>query len=516
MSFTVLCGSINHETNTFVQGTTDRASFQERWEVQGEAVPDAFAGTETQLGGVIEEATRSSVEMIYSVNAAATPGGVVTETAFESYAEQLLTDVEAHRDELDGIVLPLHGAMVTEHCTDGEGELLARIRDVVGEELPIVATLDLHGNVSERMATNADAIVGFETYPHLDKAATGRRGMELLLSAMKGESAPTTVRERVPTIIYQPKAWTEEGPFVEIQRRARELENRDGILKITVFVGFYHADIPEMGVSIIVVTDDASERGTACARELGREIWDRREQFTEEYPDPETAVQLAKQSRAELDDDAGPVVMADFGSNPGGGGASDGTTLLREMLEQELSDAGWAIMHDPEALATCLDAGVRARVQPDIGGKTDDNHGDTLENVDGYVKAITDGVFTNTGTSHMGQGVVNDLGPTVRFQCGAEDGVDVVISGTRHSAFDAEIWRHVGITPERMNYLCIPSLIAFLGDYGPFAGDVILVDTPGTSAVNPNRFSYERIPRPVYPLDDEREITYPPSESNPS
>jgi microcystin degradation protein MlrC len=201
--------------------------------------------------------------------------------------------------------------------------------------------------------------------------------------------------------------------------------------------------------------------------------------------------------------------MADFGSNPGGGGASNGTTVLREMLDQGVENAGWAIMYDPEAVEDCLDAGVGCRVTTDIGGKTDDRHGETIKDVDGYVKAITDGRYVNRGTSHSGKGVQNDIGTTVRFQCGVDDSVTVVLAPTRASAFDAEIWRHVGQPPERLDMICIPSLIAFLGDYEPLSSDVILIDTPGTSAVNPARFEYERISRPIFPLDDLADDAYP-------
>lgn len=509
MTRTVVVGALAHETNTFVPTPVGREDFQARRELFGDAVTEELRGTETAVGGVIAVAEAEGVELVQTVGAFPTPGGVVTDEAFEFYVGQILDGVRENRDVLDGVVLPLHGAMVTETHTDGEGELIERVRSLVGAETPIAVTLDLHGNVSDRMVEAADALVAYETYPHLDKEATGRRGMELLLQAIDGTVSPTMHVERPPVIAFQPRAYTPEGPMAEVMSHARDLEGRPGVLKVNVLPGFYHADIPEMGFTVPVVTDDDPDLARSISREMAELVWEMREQFVADYPKPAEAIARAKEIRRTLDPEDGPIVMAEFGSNPGGGGAADGTTVLREMLEQGMENAGWAIMHDPEVVAACIDAGVGNRVETTLGGKTDDRHGDPIEEIDGYVKAITDGKYVNTGTSHSGKGVKNAIGRTVRFECGEDDGVTVVVAETRASAFDAEIWRHVGLPPERLDYICIPSLIAFLGDYEPLSSEVILIDTPGASAVNPERFDYANIPRPLFPLDEMADDAYP-------
>lgn len=509
MSPTVVVGAVAHETNTFVTDTVARSDFQARRELFGTEVTESLRGTETAMGGIIEAAADHDVDLIQTVAAFATPGGVVSRDAAAFYTEEILSGLREHVADLDGVILPLHGAMVTEDHTDGEGALLERVREVVGPDTPVVVTLDLHGNVSDRMVAIADALVAYETYPHLDKAATGRRGMDLLVSMLVGDVTPTIAMERPPLIALQPKAHTERGPMADVMARARDHESRAGVLKVNVLPGFYHADIPEMGVTVPVVTDDDPALARRVALDVAEYVWDNRAAFVEDYPEPAEAVAQAKERRKTLSAEDGPIVMADFGSNPGGGGAANGTTVLREMLDQGLENAGWAIMHDPEVVADCLAAGVGERVETTVGGKTDDRHGAPIEDVDGYVKAITDGIYYNTGTSHSGRGVRNEIGRTVRFQCGPDDSVTVVVAETRASAFDAEIWRHVGQPPERLDYICVPSLIAFLGDYGPFAAEVILVDTPGASAVNPHRFEYAHIPRPLYPLDELDDDYYP-------
>lgn len=509
MTQTVLLGAFAHEANTFVPEPVARSDFQARRELFGDEVLTEMADTETAMGGAIEAAADLDIDLIPTVAAFATPGGVVETETFEFYTGQIVDGVREHAADLDGIILPLHGAMVTEDHTDGEGEILERVREVVGESMPIVVTLDLHGNVSDRMVDLADALVAYETYPHIDKAATGDRGLRLLDEIMAGSVAPAIHQERPPLIAFQPKAYTPSGPMAEIMARARDLEDQSGVLKVNVLPGFYHADIPEMGFTVSTVTDDDPELARRSSRTLAEAVWSMREQLIGDYPEPPEAIAEAKALRADMADDAGPIVMADFGSNPGGGGASDGTTVLREMLEQGLTDAGWAIMYDPEVVEQCIDAGVGERVTVTLGGKSDDYHGAPIENLDGYVKAITDGRYVNRGTSHSGKGVQNSIGRTIRFECGPNDSVTVVVAETRASAFDAEIWRHVGLPPERLDYICIPSLIAFLGDYEPLSSEVVLIDTPGLSAVNPDRFDYRHIPRPLFPLDELADDAYP-------
>lgn len=509
MTHTVVVGAFAHETNTFIPEPVDRMDFQARRELFGDEVTETFHGTETALGGAIGVAETQDIELVQTVAALATPGGPVASETYDAYTTTILEGIQERLDDLDGIFLPLHGAMVTEDHIDGEGVLIERVRNLVGGDVPIVVTLDLHANVSEQMVEAADVLAAYETYPHVDKADTGRRGMELLINVMDGVSVPTMHMERPPMIAFQPKAYTPDGPMADVMARARDLEARPDVLKVNVLPGFYHADVPEMGFTIPVVTDDDPDLAREVSRELAAYVWERRNQFVEEYPGPAEAIRRAKEIRATLDPDDGPIVMADFGSNPGGGGAADGTTILREMLEHELENAGWAIMYDPATVAACNEIGVGERVTVTVGGKTDDRHGAPIEDLNGYVKTITDGRYVNTGRSHSGKGVQNEIGRTVRFQCGVNDSLELVIAETRASAFDAEIWRHVGLPPERLDYICIPSLIAFLADYEPLSSEVILVDTPGASAVDPERFDYSRIPRPIFPLDEIDEDDYP-------
>ncbi|MFB6133511.1 MAG: M81 family metallopeptidase [Halanaeroarchaeum sp.] len=505
--FTVLVGSFSHETNTFSAMRADRAAFQEQGEYFGEEVTEQYRGTNTAVGGVIDVAEREDVELRQTVAASATPSDVVTEEAYEFYTGQILDGARDHAGEYDGVILPLHGAMIPEGMTDGEGPLTADVREIVGQDVPIVVTLDLHGNITDQLVEAADALVAYEEYPHIDMGDTGRRGMELLLGMLRGEIDPVMHIERPPNLIYGPNQNTLAGPMEEVKHRARELEDRENVLKVNVFPGFNHGDVPSMGVSVPVVADDDPDAARSAAREIAAMIWEKRDELITDYPSPAEAVEQARELAAELDEDAGPVVLADTGDNPGGGGATDTTPVLRELLEQGATDAGFAVMRDPAVVETCIAAGVGERVTVDLGGKTDPSHGEPIAVLDAYVKAITDGEFVNTGP--MGTGADNHLGRTVLLEAGAEDGVSIIVTENRLQPRDAEIWRHVGIQPERLSIIALKSTNHYRADYEPMASEVIPIDSPGAYAIDPRRFEYDHIPRPKYPIDEMADDDYP-------
>ncbi|MDY6818520.1 MAG: M81 family metallopeptidase [Halobacteriales archaeon] len=504
---TVLVGGFSHETNTFAPTPTGRTDFQKRLERFGDEVPAELRGTNTGIGGVIEVADDEDVELVHTVAASATPGGYVTEAAYEFYTGTILEAAREHADTIDGVILPLHGAMVPEGMDDGEGPLISDVRAIVGDDVPIVVTLDLHGNITDEMVESADALVAYETYPHTDMGDTGATGMELLLETIRGETEPVMHIERPPVLAFTPTQNTREGPMAEVMAKARELEDHDAIRKVNVFPGFAAADIPEMGFSIPIVADGDKDAAEAVAREMAERIWEMREEFVKDYPTPTEGVARAKELAAELDADDGPIVLADVGDNPGGGGTGDTTPVLRALIDQEIADGGIAIMCDPAAVETCVEAGVGERVTVTIGGKTLDRFGEPIADVDGYVKAITDGQYVNTGP--MGTGTSNNLGRAVRFQCGHEDGVDVILTENRLQPLDAEIWRHVGIQPERLDVLVVKSANHYRADYEPLSSHVIPIDSPGLAAMNPNHYNYDRIRRPKFPIDEMADTDYP-------
>jgi microcystin degradation protein MlrC len=501
---TVLFGGFVHESNTFATGSTPRADFTVH---EGETIPGAFRGTNSAAGGVVAAAERAGLDVVWTYNARAEPGPVVTTDAFEHHAGRLVDGVREHADAVDGVVLSLHGSMATDALDDGEGELLARVRDVLGSDTPVTVVLDLHGNVSDEMVDLADALVAYRTYPHVDVGETGERATRLLAETIRGELDPVTHVERPPVLPMGPLQNTRDGPMADVLARARELESRPNVRLVNTFFGYHMADSPLMSFSVPVVADGDPAAAREAARDLATFVWERRETFVADFPGPETGVRRTRELVASGATADGPVVLADCGDNPGAGTAADGTTVLRALLDQGVANAGLAIVSDPEVVATCVEAGVGERVTVDLGGKTDDRHGDPIRDLSGDVAAIADGTVENTGP--MRTGVVREFGRTVRLQCGRDDGVAVLVTEKRVQPYDAEVFRHVGVAPERLDVVVVKSNNHYRADFEPMASHVIPLDTIGLRPADPRTLTFERIPRPVFPIDEMAEEDYP-------
>lgn len=493
----ILIGQFAHESNTFVSDTTDRENFRMDRQLFGEDVLAELAGTNSEVNGFSSVLKDSQYEMIPSVAARTTPGGVVTRETFEFYWDAIERTIETERDRIAGVALALHGAMVLEDYDDGDGLVLSRIRDRLGEDVPIVVTVDLHTNVTEEMTANADVIVAYEEYPHTDMYETGEAAAEILLEVLEEGTATHMHVERPPLFVPGASQNTSDDPMEGIMDHARELEERADVLKVNVTPGFFRADIPEAGFAVTTVAS-SSDAARETSRDVAATIWDRRDDFLVTYPTPGEAVERAMDIVENGDADTRPVVLADVGDNPGGGATGDETAMLRELLDRDVENAGVALIHDPAAVERCVDAGVGATVTLDLGGKKVDSHTEPIRDLKGYVKAVTDGSFKNTGP--MRTGTENDTGRTVLFQCG--EGVSVVVTEKRIQPLDAELWRHVGVQPERLSVVVVKSANHYRADYETISNEIIPIDSPGINTVDPTDYDYENVPRPKIPLDE--------------
>jgi microcystin degradation protein MlrC len=264
-----------------------------------------------------------------------------------------------------------------------------------------------------------------------------------------------------------------------------------------------------MGFAIPVVTDDDIDTARNVSRELAQIVWEMRETFVGDFPGPAEAVSEAQELAANHDEDDGPVVLADVGDNPGGGGTADTTHVLQELIDQEATNTGLAIIRDQAVVQQCNNAGVGEHVTVDLGAKTDTkvNTGKPIVNLDGYVKTITDGRYVNTGP--MSTGTENHLGTTILLKCGHDSGVSVIVTENRLQPRDAEIWRHIGIQPERLDILVVKSTNHYRADYEPMASHVIPINSSGLAAMDPQKFNHQSIKRPKYPLDEMDAKDYP-------
>ncbi|MFO8059647.1 MAG: M81 family metallopeptidase, partial [Bacillota bacterium] len=479
-----------HETNTFSVIETDLAAFEQETLfpglLTGQSIIDYYRGTNTCQGGFIEVAERTGMTLMPTIWTMALPSGYVTEEAYDYLLDQFMTRLK-NMTRVDGVLLDLHGAMVAEHIEDCEGHLLRTIRDQVGD-VPIISTLDLHANITEEMVETATILVGYDTYPHVDTGERGREAAELMARVLRGEIRPTMALGKPPLLPPLQSQFTGVEPMSILLDMAHEFERDPRVLTITVSAGFPFADIREAGMSFAVTTDDAPELAREYARELSDRAWEMREQFLVRPVPVDEAVEAGRTG-------PGPVVLADIGDNPGAGTSCDGTDLLAELLRREVGDAVVAIIADPEAVAACIEAGVGESVRVTAGGRTDDLHGEPVE-LTGHVRLISDGRFINKGP--MFTGLHNSMGRTVVLRCG---GVDVILAEKRMQPLDLEMLRSLGIEPADRQIIAVKSAVHYRAAFGPIARQILEVDTRGISSPRLERLPFEKVRRPMYPLD---------------
>jgi microcystin degradation protein MlrC len=480
---------LSHETNTFSTLATDRRQFETRELRYGGEVLEVYRGTATCVGGMIDGADARGLTLLPSLAAAASPAGRVSRAFFEDATARICADLRA-AGRLDGVLLDLHGAMVAEHVDDGEGTLLRAVREVVGPEVPIGVTLDFHANVTAEMVRHATLLHGYKTYPHVDMAERGREAAGRLADVIAGKIRPLVAFRQprlLPPIAGQ---LTARGPMRRLYDLADAMEREPRVLSVSVFAGFPLADIHDAGLSIYVATDGDAPLAAKLADELAAVAWEHRREFVHRATPVREAVAEA------LRLDVRPVVLADIADNTGGGAAGDGTEILRELLRVEAPSATVACLWDPQAAAACTRAGLGATLTLDVGGKVDDRHGAPVT-MHGRVAALSDGTFTHTGP--MLRGLPGRLGPTAVLQSG---GVKVILISHRWQTLDPEMIRLVGIDPRAERILVVKSTIHYRAAFEPLAARIIEVDAPGLSSSSLERFTFTRVRRPIFPLDD--------------
>jgi microcystin degradation protein MlrC len=418
----------------------------------------------------------------------AMPGGTVVQAAYD-HLKGLLLDRIRRAGPFDGLFLGLHGAMVTEAHEDAEGDLIAAAREAVGPRTPIVVTLDLHANLSSRMAEAADVLIGFDEYPHTDLHERGREAAEVLSRILSDGLRPCMAYRQLPLITMPPRQCTLIEPMRSLLAAAHEMERDPGVVNVTLAMGFPFADVRDAGASVTVTTDGDPDLARRRADEMAAAVWARREEFDAPLTPVAEAIRFAK-DRAK-----GPVVLADGSDNPGGGGPCDGTVILRELLGSGLEGAVVAVIADPGAVTQATLAGVGNRVSLSLGGKTDDRHGPPV-GMDAYVRLISDGEFIQQGP--MGTGSRAHMGRTVVL---VANGVEVVVTERRIQPYDASLLRSVGIEPAQRRLIALKSAVHFRGSYQGFADRIFDADTPGVHRPDFSCYEYRRVRRPIYPLD---------------
>lgn len=480
----VFTASLATETNTFAPVPTDRASFEAAFYAPPGQHPDTPTLCSAPMVVLRRRAWAEGFDLVEGTATWAEPGGLVRQDVYEALRDEILGQLEAALP-VDAVVLGLHGAMVAQRCDDCEGDLLARVRALVGPEVVVAAELDPHSHLTAKRVAAADILVSFKEFPHTDFVERAEEVVDLALRAARGEIRPRLSTFDCRMIEVFPTSREPMRGFVD---RIKALEGKDGVLSVSVIHGFMAADVPELGTQVLVITDDRPEAGRALARELGLELFALRgrTRMPQLPPDPAIDTALAIRERQP----GRPVVLADVWDNPGGGVAGDGTLILRRLLERGVANVGLATIWDPVAVMLCRAAGEGARLELRFGGKTGPDAGEPID-AEVQITRTTEAGWQSFGASKV------SLGPAAAIRVG---GIDVILNTNRTQTFEPDIFTNLGIDPLARALLVVKSTNHFHAGFAPIASEVLYVDAGGPYRSDPRQNRYTKLARPIWPL----------------
>jgi microcystin degradation protein MlrC len=485
----IALGGIVQESNSFSPLPGSWHHFPPGHLLRGADVIDERAGTRTEVGGAIDAASRERVTLVPLLSATSTASaGPMLGEVFKTLCDELIARL---RDvmPLDGVLLVLHGAMAAEGYEDATGEVLRAVRSAIGPALPLVATLDLHANVTRTMVVAASALVGYRTAPHIDLYETGERAIHMLASLARGELRPTAALRRLPMIVPAENGRTTEGPYAEVMGRAVALIDSPGVLDISVFSVQPWLDVEDVGCSVLVYTDDDSELAEQYADALANMFWERRQRFDVTLAPAAATIRRALIARQR------PFVLADSVDAPSSGAPGDSTAVLELLMAARPEQPCLHNIVDPAAVAAMFQAGTNAELTLQIGAGSGAPFYQAIE-VTGRVRQLSDGNFTNKGLGF--QGVVFQRGRTAVLDIGQ---IALVVMERPVIQWDPEFYRSLGLEPSEAQIVVVKSPAAFRAAYEPLAAEVAILDTPGVCNPNLRSLPFKRLRRPIYPLD---------------
>ncbi len=489
----IAVGGISHETSSFAVAKTTLADFASGFGLfRGDELMQRFTGTNICTGGFIEAAAIHGFEIVPLLWGFAYPSGLIDRADYESLKEELLDrlrQAESTGGPVDGVLLDLHGAMVVEGIDDGDGDLIEAVRDQVGSDRPIVVTVDLHGNHTQRRVDAATAIIGFDTYPHIDMAERGREAGDLIVKTIRRQIRPVMAFRSIPLFWSVPTQVTGLAPMNEVMQYVHDIEARPGILSVTLATGFPWADVPDVGASLIVVADSDQSLASNTAEELASWIWTNRDRWYHPPKSVRDAIREGEQGSRY------PIVLADHADNTGGGSPGDSTEILRTFIELGLSDALILYIVDPDVARQAHAAGVGQRIRVEMGGKSAVVQGPPVL-MNAEVMAVSDGDFTYDGPMYAG--LTGNMGCSAWLK---QDGISVVLVTAHEQPLGPAFAKTLGIECSTMKYIAVKSAAHFRASFERFAGIIINVDAQAIQTHDFKQLRYQHRTRPVFPVE---------------
>jgi microcystin degradation protein MlrC len=488
----IAIGQLWQESNTFNPIPTTREDFEHFGVTRGADLVWQMSGI-NELGGFIDALQKwpERPEIIGLVRLPAWPGGIASRDTF-TWLRQELVDALERAPPVDGVLLALHGALVADTATDVEGEVLRALRQVIGPQNPLVATLDLHANITQLMVETADALVLYHTIPHVDVFETGLRGAAVLRRILLQGARPLTAFQKIPMVVPPQLANTEDERSVShgFKLHLQDLEKHPHVLSAGLATVQPWLDIRELGSAVLVVTDgDLALAEGQCTR-LAADLWDRRPQY---LPQPLSVEQVVREAH---DTTLGLVVLSDGADATTSGAPGDSTWILRELLQYQWSRPALVTLVAPDVVQHSRRTGVGNSLQTSLGGQRDHRFSRPIS-VDARVHAVFDAQFVMSG--HLARNMAIDMGPSAVLRIGQ---VYIVVTSRSGPHFAPELFQTAGLDPFAASVLVAKSPCGFRAAYEKRAAKILLVQAPGCAPSDFWRYDYQRIPRPLWPWDE--------------
>ncbi len=488
MSHTIFTACLGTETNSFSPIPTGlelfRRTMLDRQGDHGEQ-PNLFALPLIEWKRLAEARGWQVKE---GLAAFATPAGTTTRTAYETLRDEILSDLEAAMP-VDGVMLSLHGAMIADGYLDAEGDLMALIRQRVGDDIPILAELDLHGHMTQCKLNAADVLIYFKEYPHIDAVERAHELFDIAVGMLERNLKPTMAMFDCKMMGIYP---TTREPMISFVQQMQEIESRPGVLSVSLAHGFPWGDTPEVGTRVVVVTDNDAELAKTTSERLGHWVWEHRDALLAPFVSPASAIEKVIQAPTA---DA-PFVLADTADNTGIGAAGDSTFVLQAIIDRGVGGFAVSPLWDPGAVELAFEAGIGARLQLRIGGKLGPASGAPVD-----AEVVVMGLKRD-GKQPFG-GAITPLGDMAWLRIGDPDNdadaIDIICNSTRVQAFHPDCFAEVGLDPQRVKTLVVKSTQHFFAGFGEIAREVLYASTPGTGSMDYANLPHKQVSAPLWP-----------------